>query len=323
MRAKFLLPLVASLLGSVTPAPAQTFPSRLVKITAPYSGGAAPAVYTRMIAEKLARLWGQQVIVDARPGASGFIAIDAVKNAPADGHELLVVSNSHLAINPALYKELPYDPQQDFIPVARFYFTPFFLAVASDGPYPSVPALIDAAKANPGRVSYGSSYVGSPSHLGSAQFEFLTGTKMIHAPYKDQSQMYVAIANHDVGWAFTTLGSALPLMKAGRIKLIAIGTRERSKSAPEVPTLAEAGGPPELTVTSWLGLAAPHGTPPEVVLRINSDVNRVLADPEVLARMKTFGFEPAPATPEQFAEAIRAEAKQYAEIVRRTGASAD
>jgi tripartite-type tricarboxylate transporter receptor subunit TctC len=301
----------------------QAFPSRTVKITAPYSAGAGPAVFTRVVAEKLSKLWGQPVLVDARPGASGFIAIEAVKGAAPDGHELLVVSDAHVAINPSLYKTLPYDPQKDFLPVAMFYHTPFYLAVATAGPYANVPALIDAAKARPGAVSFGSSYVGSPSHLGSAEFEFATGTRMIHVPYKDQSQMYAGIANGDVGWAFTTLGSALPLLQAGRIKLIAIAAPKRSKVQPDVPTLAEAGGPPAMTVGAWLAIVAPRGTPPEVVRRINADVNRMLADPDVALQLQTFGFEAAPETPEQLADEIRADAKKYAEIVRRTGATAD
>ena len=301
----------------------QTFPAKAVRITAPYSAGAAPATLTRVVAEKLSKMWLQPVIVEARPGASGFIAIEAVKNAAADGHELLVVSDAHVAINPSLYKKLPYDPQRDFVPVAMFYHTPFYLVVATAGPYQSVPALISAAKAKPDAVSYGSSYVGSPSHLGSAEFEFLTGTKMIHAPYKDQSQMYVGIANGDVGWAFTTLGSALPLMQAGRIKLIAVAAPQRTRAQPEVPTLAESGGPPAMQVGSWLAILAPRGTPPEVVRRINSDVNKILADPEVLQQMQTFGFDAAPGTPEQLAEEIRADARKYAELVRRTGATAD
>src|SRR5438477_3982185 len=219
---------------------AQTYPTKVVKITAPYSAGAGPAVFARILAEKLSRAWSQQVLVDPRPGASGFIAIEAVKNAAPDGHELLVVSNAHVAINPALYKKLPYDPDKDFVPVAMFYRTPFFLIVAAAGPYQNVRALIAAAKANPGAVTYGSSYVGSPSHLGSAEFEFLTGTKMIHVPFKDQSQMYVSIANGDVGWAFSTLGSALPLIQSGKIKLIAIASKERLKTLPDVPTIQEA-----------------------------------------------------------------------------------
>jgi tripartite-type tricarboxylate transporter receptor subunit TctC len=314
---------LAAVCAAGTAANAQSFPSKLVTITAPYSAGAAPAVFTHIVADKLAGLWGSPVIVEARPGGSGFIAIEAIRKAAPDGHELLVVSNAHVAINPALYKKLPYDPEKDFVPVAMFYRTPFFLIVASKGPYANVPALIAAAKASPGTVSYGSSYVGSPSHLGSAEFEFLTGTKMIHAPFRDQSQMYVAIANGDVGWAFSTLGSALPLMQAGRIKPLAIAAKQRSKSAPEVPTMAEAGGPPTLEVDAWLAVVAPRGTPAEIVRRLNADINKVLADSEVLQQMRQFGFEPAPGTPEQFAEVIRSDAKRLGEIVRRTGATAD
>jgi tripartite-type tricarboxylate transporter receptor subunit TctC len=315
--------IAVSWFGIAALALAQSFPSKPVKITAPYSAGAAPAVFAHAVAEKLSKIWGQPVIVDARPGASGFIAIETVKNAPPDGHELLVVSDAHVAINPALYKRLPYDPQKDFVPVAMFYHTPFYLAVATTGPYQNVPALIAAAKASPGAVSYGSSYVGSPSHLGSAEFESLTGTKMIHVPYKDQTQMYVGIASGDVGWAFTTLGSALPLMQAGRIKLIAIAAPQRSKAQPEVPTLAEVGGPPGMAVGAWLAIVAPRGTPPEVVRKINADVNKVLADPDILQQMRALGFEPAPETPEQFANEIRTDAKKYGELVRRTGATAD
>jgi tripartite-type tricarboxylate transporter receptor subunit TctC len=301
---------------------AQAFPAKPVKLTAPYSAGAAPATFSRLMAEKLSKMWGQPMVVESRPGASGFIAIEAVKAAPPDGHELLVVSNAHVAINPSLYKKLPYDPQKDFVPVAMFYQTPFYIAVATNGPYQTVPALVAAAKAKPESVSYGSSYVGSPSHLGSAEFEYVTGTRMIHVPYKDQSQMYVGIANGDVGWAFTTLGSALPLMQAGRIKLIAVAAPQRTRAQPDVPTLAEAGGP-NMEVGSWLAIVAPRGVPAEVVRKINADVNRALADPEVVAALANFGFDGAPGTPEQFAEQIRADAKKFGELVRRTGATAD
>ena len=300
------------------------FPSKVVKINAPYSSGAGPAIFTRFMADRLGKVWGQQVIVDARPGASGFIAIEAAKNAAPDGYELLVVANSHVAINPALYKgKLPYDPEKDFVPVAMFFRTPFFVTVSTSGRHPSVPALIAAARANPGRISYGSSYVGSPSHLGGAEFEHRTGTKMIHVPFKDQSQMYVQIANGDIDWAFSTLGSALPLIRAGRITLIAIAAPERLKTLPEVPTLAEAGGPAGLMVDSWLAVVAPRGTPAEIVRKINAEVNRQLAEPEVLERLKTFGFDPAPATPDEVAQVFRSDAKRFAEVVQRTGATSE
>lgn len=304
-------------------AQAQSFPTAVVKVTAPYSSGAGPAVFLRVLADRLSKNWGQQVIVESKPGASGFIAIGEVKNAAPDGYNLVAMANSHVAINPALYgAKLPYDPVKDFVPVAMVFRTPFFITVSTSGPYQTVPALIAAAKENPGKISFGSSYVGSPSHLGAAEFQYLTGTKMIHVPFKDQSQMYVQIANGDLVWAFSTLGSALPLIRAGRIKLIAIGAKERLKTQPDVPTIAEAGGP-DLVVDSWIGLLAPRGTPAEIVRAINAGVNRALGEPEVLDRLKTFGFEAAVVTPEQFAEVIRADQAKFADIVRRTGASAD
>ncbi|MFO1398432.1 MAG: tripartite tricarboxylate transporter substrate binding protein [Burkholderiales bacterium] len=301
---------------------AQAFPAHAVRIDAPYSAGAGPAVFTRAVADKLAKMWGQPVIVDARPGASGFIALEAAKNAPPDGHELVVVSNAHVAINPWLYKRLPYDPDKDLVPVAMFYRTPFYLVAQAGGPFATVPALIAAAKAKPGAVSYGSSYVGSPSHLGSAEFEFATGTKMIHVPYKDQSQMYVAVANGDVGWAFSTLGSALPLVQAGKLKLVAIAAKKRARGQPDVPTLVEAGGP-DIVVDSWLAVMAPRGTPPAVVQKINADVNRVLADPEIVQQLATFGFDAAPGTPQDLGAFITDESKRFRELVQRTGATAE
>jgi tripartite-type tricarboxylate transporter receptor subunit TctC len=322
-----LIALAAAWLGGVTFALAQSpqagYPTKVVKILAPYSSGAGPSIFMRIMGDKLAKAWGQQVIVDSRPGASGFIAIEAAKIAAPDGHELLVVSNAHVAINPALYKKLPYDPQKDFVPVGMIYHTPFFITVKADGPYPTVQALIAAAKANPGKLTYGAPYIGSPSHLGGADFEYRTGTKMVLVPFKDQSQIYASIANGDVDWMLSTLGSALPLLKAGRIKLIAIAAKQRSRSAPDVPTVQEVGGPAGYAVDSWLAVLAPRGTPPEIVRRINADLNKQLADPEILERLKILGFEPSPGTPEQLANEIRMDTKTYGDLVRLTGATAD
>jgi tripartite-type tricarboxylate transporter receptor subunit TctC len=146
---------------------------------------------------------------------------------------------------------------------------------------------------------------------------------MIHVPYRDQSQMYVGIANGDLGWAFTTLGSALPLMQSGKIKLIAIAAGERSKVQPDVPTLAEAGGPAPLRVGSWLAIMAPRGTPAGIVSKVNADVERALSEPDMQALLRTFGFDAAPETPEQLADEIRADAHKYGDVVRRTGATAE
>src|SRR6266540_2430891 len=224
-----LIILAAAWLGGVTSALAQSpqagYPTKVVKILAPYSSGAGPSIFMRIMGDKLAKAWGQQVIVDSRPGASGFIAIEAGKNAAPDGHELLIVSNAHVAINPALYKKLPYDTEKDFVPVGMIYRTPFFVTVKTDGPYAS-------------------------------------------------------IANGDLDWMLSTLGSALPLLKAGRIKLIAVAAKHRSQSAPEVPTVEEVGGPAGFAVDAWIAVLAPRGTPPELVRRINADLNKQLGDPE-------------------------------------------
>lgn len=303
---------------------AQSFPSRIIRITVPQSSGSGPAIVTRLVADQLTRAWGQQVLVESKPGASGFLAIGEVKNAAPDGYSLLVVANSHMAINPALYgAKLPYDPDRDFVPVAMVFRTPFFITVSSSGPYQTVAALIAAARAEPGKISYGSSYVGSPSHLGGAQLEQLTGTRMIHVPFKDQAQMYVQIANGSVAWAFSTIASAMPLMRAGHIKLIALGAAERSGTLPEVPTLKEAGGPAELACDGWIGLLAPRGTPADVVRTINTAVNKALGEQLILERFKTFGFEAATVSPDQFADTIRLERRRYAELVRLTGATAN
>ena len=310
-------------LSAASQAQAQGYPSRVVRIMLPYAAGAGPAVFVRILADRMTRELGQQVIVDARPGASGFVAIEVAKKAAPDGHDLLVVSNAHATINPFLYSKVPYDMEADFTPVGLIYLTPFFITVATNGPIHSVADLIATMKANPGRITYGTPYVGSPADLGGSLFEYLTGTKMIHVPFKDQPQIYTAIANNDVDWTLSTLGSALPLMNAGKVRLLAIAGKTRSGSAPTVPTIIEAGGPPELLVDSWMSMFAPRGTSPEVVRAINAVLNRSLADPDVLARMKQLGFEPTPSTPEALGALVKSDGRKYAELIRRTGAVAD
>ena len=302
---------------------AQNYPTKVVRLLLPYAAGAGPAVFTRIMAERMSREWGQQVVVDARPGASGFVAIEMAKKANPDGYDLMVLSNAHVAINPFLYKKVPYDMEADFTPVGLIYLTPFFVTVSATGPYQSVTALIAGAKANPGKLTYGTPYVGSPADLGAALFEYLTGTKIIHVPFKDQTQIYPALANNDLTWTLSTLGSALPLLNAGKVKLLAIAGKSRSASAPAVPTIAEQGGPHELIVDSWMSLYAQRGTPPEIVNTINTVMNKALADPEVLARMKQLGFEPIAGSPEKLAAFAKADVLKYSELIRRTGAVAE
>jgi len=299
------------------------FPTKPVKVVVPYAAGTGPDVFTRYLSERLSRGWGHQIVVENKPGASGFIAIDGLKAAVPDGHELLIAANGHTAMNPALYRKLPYDPEKDMIPVALTYRTPFFVAVSANGPYQTVPALIAAAKAKPGYVSYGTPYVGSPSHLGSAALEMLAGIQMLHVPFRDQNQAFVSIANGELGWMLSTYASAVPMMKAGRIKLLAIATGERYPSYPDIPTVKEAGGPAGMEVEGWIAFFGPRGIPAEVVKKINADVNANLRMPEVITYMRGAGWEPAPMTPDQLTDLIRRDTRRYADLVARTGARID
>src|SRR5258706_9665636 len=301
-----LLALLAPLLAQ-----AQAFPSKLVKIQVPFSSSGGPTVFMQVLADKLSKAWGERVIVEPKPGASGFLAIESVKHAAPDGHELLIVSNSHVAINPALYKKLPYDPQMDFVPVALIYRAPYFVTVSASGPYPTVPALIGAAKANPGKLTYGIAFVGSPPHLGGALLGFLTGTEMAPVAFREQNQLYVALANGDLSWALSTIGSALPPVKGGKGKLIPVAAASRSPFAPEIPTIAEAGGPAGAEVEAWLAMLAPRGTPAGGGRRVNPDVVEQLGGADGVQRQRGAWLPAAPALPEGGARPDPAGNSQY------------
>lgn len=313
--------IIAALVSGI--AVAQSFPSKAVKISTPYSSGVGPDLFTRSLAEILQKDWGQPVVVEAKPGGNGFIAIEALKKAPPDGHELLVLADSHLTINPSLFKNAPYNPETDLTPIVGLYRAFFFIAVKSDGPYQTIQELIAGAKANPGKLSYGTPYVGSPSHLGSAVFEHETGTQMIHVPFKDTLQIFTSVANGTVTWAVATAISTRGMVNAGRVKLIAVAAKERLPSHPDVPTVEQAGGPKDFVVEAWLALLAPRGTPQSVVRKINADTLKALDSPEMRKRLQNLGFAAMPASPEEVAEKIRHDLKKNAEIIKRVGATAD
>jgi tripartite-type tricarboxylate transporter receptor subunit TctC len=301
---------------------AQSLPTKTVRIISPYPTGAGPDTVARLLAEKLAKTWGQQVLVEARPGGNGFIAIDAVKKS-GDGHDLLLVDNGHIAVNPSLFKRLPYDVDKDFQPAALIYRTDFLIAVKADGPYRTVGELIAAAKADPGKISYATPFVGSPSHLGSALLEMRTGTQMLHVPFKETSQMVAAVGNGDVVWTLTTLATAGSLVRAGKVKFIAIAARSRLPTQPDIPTVLESGGPADYEVNGWVAFLSPKAAPADAVAGINSAVNRALGEPDIRERLASFGFTPLPSSRSQLADLIRADTAKFAELVRKTGATID
>lgn len=323
---KALVAFAVLLLGcSSAPVRAQapSFPSKVVRVTSPFPTGLAVDVTIRLIAERLSRAWGQQVIVEARPGANGLIAIGAVQKAAADGHELLVVANSYLTINPNLIKSLPYDPERDFAPVSLVSRAPFFVVASASGPYKTLADLIAAAKANPGRVTYSSPGVGSAPHIGGALLAYLSGTRMTAVHFKEGAPMFTSIVNGDVSFIVSTLGSAAPLVKAGKTRYIAAAAPTRLDLEPDVPSSKEAGGPPDYEVSTWTGIVAPHGAPPEIVGRISADIARVLADPDMRSRFRQLGFLAVSATPAEMSALIHSELHRYADLVKRIGISAE
>jgi tripartite-type tricarboxylate transporter receptor subunit TctC len=315
--------LAALLLAAASGASAQNFPSRPVKIVSPYPNGLTPDIAVRAVADRLSRSWNQPVIVEPRPGANGFLAIGQAKKAAPDGHELLLAGQAHLSINPRLFKSVPYDPEKDFAPLSLIYRTVFFVAVKTDGPYKGIPDLIAAAKSSQKKLSYSSPYVGSPPHLGAALFAHLTGTQMVHVPFKDGAQIYISVANGDVDWALGSIGSTLPLTKAGKLKLLAIAAKARDPEHPDIPTVGQAGGPAGYEVDTWVSLVAPAGTPAELARRISGDIAQALADAEVKERFKGIGVDPVSATPPELADLVRRDLAAYGDIVKRTGVTAE
>ena len=305
------------------PAAAQTWPAKPVRIITPFPAGSGPDAVLRVVGEKLAQLWRQQVVIDNRPGGNGFIALDAARKAPADGYTLVQADDTHLALQPHLYRNIPYDVAKDFDPVATLFRTYFFVVVPANSPWKDVRDLVEAARAKPGALTYGSWFIGSPGHVGAAMLEAATGTQMVHVPFKEMSQLFAAVGNNDVAWSFGSAASAGPMYRAGKVKFLAVAAPKRVAGFTDIPTMAEAGGPRDLEVKAWVVLLAPNGVPPAVVSRINADLAKVLTEPDVREKFASFGFEPFASQPAEITALREADSKRYADIVKRAKISLD
>jgi len=310
--------LLAACLAAVSAvAAAQQYPTKLVRIITPFPSGSGPDSVLRVVGEKLGKMWGQQVVVENRPGANGFIAIDAAKKAPPDGYTLVQMDDTHLALQPHLYKNTPYDVVKDFDPVGAFFRTYFFVVVPASSQWMDMKDLIAAAKAKNGDLTYGSWFVGSPGHVGAAMLEAETGTRMTHVPFKEMSQLFTSVGNNDVAWSFGSAASSGPLYRAGKVKYLAVAAPKRVAGFESIPTVAEAGGPAGFEVKAWVGLFAPKGTPPAIIAKINQDLAKALAEPDIKERFAGFGFEPYAAPPAEVSANTAADSKRYGDIVKR------
>lgn len=316
----FLFAALAANSGTVH---AQPYPAKPIRVISPFPVGLSPDLAMRLLGDRLSKRLGQQVFIDARPGGNGFIAINGFKQAPADGHTLLLISNAHLTMNPYLFKKLPYDVERDFEPVATIYRAPFFIAAAAGGPYQNIGQLVTQARGAPERVTYSIPYIGSPPHFGGAALAQLSGTKMLSVPYKDGGQLGIAAATGEVDFTVLTLGSLNPLVKAGKLKLLAVATPVRSGVAPTVPTVEESGGPTGLTVESWVGLMAARGTPPDIVRRLNEEIAKALAEPDLASHYLADGVTATAMTPAEMAKMIQTDLKTNAALLPQLGMQAE
>lgn len=301
------------------PAQAQGFPTKPLRLVVTFPPGGAPDILARLFADK-AQL-GQPVVVDNKPGAGGNPGADFVAKSPPDGHTLVMGTVGTHAINGALYSKMPYDMVRDFAPVAHVASAPNLLVVTNDLPVKSVSELIVYMKANPNKLSYGSPGIGTSVHVSGELFQSLTGTKMTHVPYKGRQFAIPDLVGGQIQLMFDNMPSGLPMARDGKIRALAQTTARRSAAAPDVPTVAETV--PGFEATTWFAVFAPAGTPAAVVQKLNAEMKRVYALPEVAAKMKDLGLEPWISSAEELAQFQAAEITKWAKVVKDSGARAD
>lgn len=311
----------AGLLGG-TSALAQAYPTKPVTIIVPFAAGGTTDILARIIGQALTAELGQPVVVDNRAGAGGNIGGQAAAKAAPDGHTLFMGTVGTHAINASLYKKMPFDPVKDFAPLTRVANVPNLLVANPAQPYKSVKDLIAYAKANPGKVNFGSSGNGSSIHLSGELFKSLAKVDMQHVPYKGSAPAVTDLLGNQIGIMFDNMPSAIQHVRSGKLVPLAVTTAKRSPELPNVPTIAEAGVP-GYEATSWFGMFAPAGTPAPVLAKLNAAIVKVLAQPDVKKKINEQGAEVYSETPEQFAAFIQAESVKWGKVVKESGASLD
>ncbi|MEQ1776655.1 MAG: tripartite tricarboxylate transporter substrate binding protein, partial [Burkholderiales bacterium] len=303
-----------------SPAQAQEYPSKAITITLVLAAGTGLDVVARTWGEQIAQALGKPVVFDNRPGANGIVAINALKNAPADGHALLVGTSAALALNQTTYKQLPYDSAKDFIPVSLYLKSPFVLIVHPSLPVRSVNELAAYVKARPGQLSYSSTGPGGAPRLATEMFAQHFGLNIIHVPYKNSPQAIMDIAAGHVQLGFAEAGASQHLIRDKRLRALAVSTLTRFNSLPEVPTLAEAAARPGLEAVSWHALVAPSQTPRAVVNRLHGEMARILKMPDVNKTISNLDLIPvAPVSIEEHQQYIAAETKKWGALITKLG----
>jgi len=318
--AAFLTGLV--LAAASAAAAAQAWPSKPIKWIVPFAPGGTTDILARTVSEKLSPALGVPVVVDNKPGAGGGVGAELVARAAPDGYTIMGGTISTHAINASLYKDLPYDPIKDFVPITMIARVPNMLVVNPGVPAKDVKELIVLLKANPGKYTFASSGNGTSQHLSGELFKTMAGVDMQHIPYKGSPPALQDVVGGQVTMTFDNITTAWPLAKAGKLKALAVTTAERSDIAPDVPTLAESGLP-GFEVGSWQGVFAPAGTPPAIVKRLNAEIVKILAMPDVREKLGALGAEIVADSPEHFAVIVKAEVAKWSDVVKKSRARVD
>jgi tripartite-type tricarboxylate transporter receptor subunit TctC len=314
MKTTIALCALAAVWGAAPAVHAQTYPARPIRIVVHFPAGGPTDLVARLLGQKMSETWGQQVIVDNRPGAGGVVGVEMVVRAPPDGYTLLFATSGSMSITPAVGTKVPYNVFIDLAPISLVVINPQILVLHPSVPVGNVRELIRLAKSKPGQINYGSVGVGSPQHLGGEMLKSMTGIDMVHIPYKGTAPAVTDLLAGQVSLMFNSMPSVLPQVRAGRLKGIAVSTAKRSAAAPDIPTVAESGVP-GFNYATWYGLFAPAATVRDVVARLNAETVRIMQDKTVAQRLMSEGAEPAPGTPDELAKYMRAEYDQWKKTI--------
>lgn len=323
MMQKWLVTVFAGVVTCVGAAGAQDYPTRPIRAVVPYAAGGLPDTMTRIAAQRMIEILGQQIVVDNRPGAGGIGACELVANATPDGYTLLIADVAQTAINPALYAKLPYDTLRDFAPVSLMGTSAQFLVAHSTVPANTLPELIALVKAKPGQLRYGSGGIGSVHHLSMEALKTPLKLDIVHIPYKGTGQAVPALIGGEVSLLFSALPSIAAHIKAGRLKLLAVNTIKRSPQEPNVPTIAEVTGIKDYDYPPAIGVLAPAKTPRAVINRLAAAIAKAVHHPETVSRYTALGIDPVGNTPEQYVAQTRLDIVKYAKAVKAAGVKVD
>ncbi len=321
-RRTFALLAATMLAAANLPAAAQEYPKRTnIRIIVPQAVGSATDTVGRLLAQRISTQLGQQMIVDNRPGAGGLLGTELASKSPADGYTLILANISTHGVNPALYAKLPYDPIKGFVPIGRAGATSNTLIVHAALPFKTLKELVDHAKANPGKLHYASAGQGSSQHLAVELLKTVAGIDVVHVPYKGSGPGVTAVMGGEVPFMMPATPSALPAIRSGKARAIAVTSLKRHPDHPDLPTIAETY--PGYEVTSWFGLAAPAGTPRPVVELLNAAMRKALSDPEAIKQLANAGLEPAVSSPEEFGAYIRSEIEKWTKVAKAANVKLD